>query len=47
MAYLLASDWNDISWFLLLIYGPVILGGMLLVAVVGSFIYSSIKGRRR
>lgn len=47
MATLLASDFSGIFWYLLLLYAPVVLGGLLLVAIVGGFIYSSIKSRRR
>ncbi len=47
MTTLLASNVGGVSWFLLLVYGPAILGGLLFATTVGGFIYSSIKGRRR
>jgi hypothetical protein len=47
MANLIASDYSSLYWLWLLIYSPVVLGGLLIVAIVGGLVYSSIKSRRR
>jgi hypothetical protein len=49
MASLIASGFSGSVYWLgvLIFYGVIVFGGLLFVAIVGGFIYSSIKSRRR
>lgn len=49
MATLIASGFSGSAYWLgvLVFCSAIVLGGLLFVAIVGGFIYSSIKSRRR